>query len=238
MRSTRAVAIVAVLAGCSGGSGNGDAGGTGGATGGANGGSGGATGGAGTTGSGGRGGAAGSTGSGGTGGQVSCPFVAGPSCPFTACGGDLVGTWTVDSACHAPGGLEEVALLGCDDARISRSTIVASGTWTFGADMTYTRSVSQQETLEFTEPLSCDSSATACSNVSVRDYAATCTGTGCCSCTQVRPNRTSTDSGTYAVSGSTVTLTIGGTRLPYQYCVGGNTVTFSVQAGSSVGAHR
>ena len=41
-----------------------------------------------------------------------------------------------------------------------------------------------------------------------------------------------------AVSGSTVTLTIGANRLPYQYCVSGNTVTFSVQAGSSVGGHR
>jgi hypothetical protein len=130
------------------------------------------------------------------------------------------------------------ALLGCDDARFTRTTVVASGSWTFGSDMTYSRTISQQETFEFTEPISCDTSATDCNNVSVRDYPATCTGTGCCSCTQVRPNKTSTDAGTYAVSGSTVTLTIGANHLPYQYCVSGSTVTFSVQTGSFVGGHR
>jgi hypothetical protein len=235
---TRVVSLAALLAGCSGGSANGDAGGGAGGGSAGTGGTTGAAGGTGIGGSGGRGGAAGSTGNGGTGGQVSCPYVAGPSCPFTACGGDLVGTWTVDSACHAFSHLEEVAYLGCDSVRVTGAPIVASGTWTFGSDMTYTRTISQQETFEFTEPLSCDSSATDCSNVDVRDYAATCTGTGCCSCTQVRPNRTSTDSGTYAVSGSTVTLTIGANHLPYQYCVSGNMATFSLQAGSVIGAHR
>jgi hypothetical protein len=153
-------------------------------------------------------------------------------------GGDLVGTWTIDAACHTPGGLEASALFGCSDVRLTAATIVASGTWTFGSDGTYTRTISQQETFEFKEPLSCDSSATDCSSVDVPDYAATCTGTGCCSCTQVRPNKTSTDSGTYAVSGSTVTLTVQGVHLPYQYCVSENTVTFSLQAGSSLSGHR
>ena len=55
----------------------------------------------------------------------------------------------------------------------------------------------------------------------------------------MRPASTHTDSETYAVSGSTVTLTLaGGQTLPHPYCVSGNAVTLSLQAGSVTTAHR
>jgi hypothetical protein len=263
----RRVAVVMVLAAsCGGSSTHGGSGGMGGVTtdGGTGGGSGGggSHGGSGGVGSGGRGGTGGSAGRGGsgggpgsggsggtpgtggqgTGGRVTCPSVSQPTCSaFTACGGDLTGTWTIDGECYAPTHPIWVDILGCDNVQGTGVHITASGTWTFGSDLTFTRSITSQTTLEFNEPYTCDISATDCSNVQVLDYAATCTGTGCCSCTQVRPASTTSDTGTYSLSGSTVNVTsAGGNALPWPYCVNGNTLTLSYNSGGpeTITAHR
>jgi hypothetical protein len=222
------------VAGSSGAAGSGVAGAHGGAGGGA-----GARGGA--SGSGGTGGTSGSGGATGSGGRITCPSSSVPTCSFTACGGDLTGTWTIDGACYAPTHSILVDTLGCDYVEGTGVTITESGTWTFGSDLTYTRSVTAQTTLQFNLPYTCDISATDCSNVQVLDYAATCTGTGCCSCTQVRDPETTTDSGTYALSGATVNVTTtGGNAVPWQYCVNGNTLTIFYNGGGpeTITAHR
>jgi hypothetical protein len=253
MNLRRAAAVMMLAASCGGSSTHGGSGGMGGVvddagTGRGGSGTGGGSGAAGTGvagahggaggGAGARGGSVGTggtTGSGGTtgaGGRITCPASSVPSCAFTACGGDLTGTWTIDGECYAPTHSILVDILGCDNVEGTGVTITASGTWTFGSDMTYTNSVTAQTTLTFNEPYTCDISATDCSNVQVLDYAATCTGTGCCSCTQVRPAETSTEAGTYALSGSTVNMTAtGGFAVPWQYCVTGNTLTLFYNSG-------
>src|SRR5580765_7364159 len=72
----------------------------------------------------------------GTGGTAGAP----PNCPGgTACGGSVVGTWTVTSSCLALSGDMDVmfASLGCKTVPVSGSLHV-TGTWTANANGTYT----------------------------------------------------------------------------------------------------
>ena len=78
----------------------------------------------GTPGSGGAVSSGGSTGTGGAG--ASCPNV-------TACGGDVVGTWTVTSSCLKVSGNLDPSLVGagCASAPVT-GDLQVSGTWTAG----------------------------------------------------------------------------------------------------------
>ena len=133
-------------------------------------------------------------------------------------------------------------MLGCDDVDVTAARVTISGTWTFRSDMTYTRSLTVQTTLEFNAPLSCDCSVSDCASLDPGSYHSTCTGTGCCSCTQPQPQQTLNETGTYAVNGSSVKLTAsGGNPLDWQYCVTGNMLSLtyaSTLSNTTFSAHR
>src|SRR5262249_17897747 len=75
------------------------------------------------------------SGRGGGGGGASCSNV-------TACGGSVVGTWTVSSSCLRLGGTLDISNAGLDPSSCKNVTITGTlnvtGTWTANANGTYT----------------------------------------------------------------------------------------------------
>ncbi len=69
------------------------------------------------------------------------------------CGGSLTGTWTVSSSCESATDL--TGGNACPAATIDESQLVASGTLTFNADMTFVSNTSQSGTRRFSVPLDC-----------------------------------------------------------------------------------
>jgi hypothetical protein len=143
------------------------------------------------------------------------------------CGGDVVGTWKLTSACAVhppvPDGL-------CAAATVAHSSYEISGTATFGADLKYSIVANARATLEVTVPGSCltiGGVTTSCtqltpqvgSGVNVRCVES---GDGCL-CTFVQLPRDLGEMGTYTTSGSTLTETpAGGTPSSVGYCVAGD----------------
>ncbi len=170
-----------------------------------------------------------------------------------ACGGDIVGTWTVQGACTI-GSLATQTFGGSCPGATSSSAGTASGTITFNADMTYTAKITESgsETLEI--PSSCTMGAS-CSELQAAfqqtaaadgDAGLSLTGTcttvsSGCSCTISVPSTTDDESGTYSVSGDSLTLnTSQGTSSANigsgTYCVQGNTLhLISVSSSAGIG---
>ena len=166
-------------------------------------------------------GGGGGTGGGGTGGT------SGGGCGnVQPCGGDLVGTWTITSAClHAP----DTADPTCPGYSVSNVSGTETGTLMFAAGGTYTSNVSA--TASYTEmiPSSCIAPSVCADLPAVYTSlgaAATCTGTTTCVCSVAAASNGS-EAGTYAISGTTVTVTpTYGYPDAMAYCVQGNTVHF------------
>ena len=190
---------------------------------------------------------------GSVGGVASCSNV-------TPCGGDVVGTWNVTSSCLTVGGELNLSWLGvgCSSAPVTGSLHV-SGTWTAEADGTYSDNTTTTgtETLELLDScLSVSGTCTTCARLgaplaSVGYASVTCEedpniepspecGLGCtCSATidqaggiGVAPMFPSA-SGTYTVSGSTLTITAG--EQEYSYCVSGTTLILTPQSVGRTG---
>ena len=204
----------------------------------------------GSNGSGGNSSSGGSTGSGGnssTGGSSgSCTSV-------SACGGDVVGTWTVSSSClRLSSSNLDISLAGLDPTSCKNVTLTGSlqvtGTWTGNADNSYTDGTTTTGSADIELPsgclilsgtkITCDGiggplaglgfSNVTCSNAS--------SGGGCsCNATVQQsglPGVVSFNamaSGNYAKSGNT--LTIDG-MTPYSYCVSGSNMTWTPQTTS------
>jgi hypothetical protein len=172
-----------------------------------------------------------------------------PSCPnVTACGGSVVGTWTVASSCLSVSGNADLTNLGigCASAPVTGSLQV-SGTWTANANGTTSDRTTTTGTLQLALAAAClniSGTTTTCDGISgplqgLGFASASCTnaaGGGCtCSATvqqsawpgfisvQASPN------GNYSVSGNT--LTIDG-MAPYSFCVSGNMMTWTPQTTS------
>ncbi len=237
--STNTMVLALLLAGCSDDSGDSDdnpqaTGGIGAAaTGGA------ATGGAGATGTGG-GGATGTGGaatggvSGGT--EASCDNV-------VACGGDIVGTWTVSDSCVSLGGELDVSLqgLGCAIGTVTATTIEVSGTWTANADGTYTDNLTWTgtETIGLSpDCLNVSGTTTTCDRVGspmvglgyhqgLNYNSLDCVddpATGGCTCTGVIEQVQNAVGGTYTVDANTVTTSEG---MVFSFCVAGTELTMT-----------
>ena len=155
------------------------------------------------------------------------------------CGGDVVGTWLLDTVCSNEAVNDMVLAAQCGGNTERKATDV-SGTlaWfiTFNADMT-TTSGALMESFHSTQivPLSC-TAHTACADVDA-DFTgltsmATCTGTTTCTCdysgTLSLPNAT----GTWASSGTLLMLD-GDEGSPY--CVVGNRLHLTTAAPNLVG---
>ncbi len=200
-------------------------------------------------------GGGGTGGGGGIGGGANGDAGVNTSCPaFTACGGNIVGTWHYVSGC----GLFSSST--CASETFMTMTVAGSqATYTFGSGGAFSSTVSGSVNEMLRYALSCISGVTdagipqACADLqnlyrdiaaepdagsaTVRLTSATCSAGGnqTCDCalvlTYLSPQTTS---GSYTVSGNQVTVTItnpapdggvGGSESPVEYCVSGNTLT-------------
>lgn len=166
--------------------------------------------------------------------------------PFTACGGDVVGTWQLVSICDGTG---FAGIPGADCATIhgnpsfdSTTSLVfdAGGTYTttgqvqFSADESFNDACAQSTFME--------NASDACAGLTLIDAASSQTGVhfrcstsnGLCNC-RIAATVPQNTSGTYRVSGTAITLTpVAGTQTSTvttpldgtsQFCVQGTTVT-------------
>jgi non-reducing end alpha-L-arabinofuranosidase len=238
--SVSALATMMAITGCGGGSGS-DSGPGGTGKGGSS--SGGATGSGGISGNGGAssGGKQGTGGTPGSGGQGGTTTPA--TCPAgTTCGGNLVGTWTVNSSCLTLSGDIDGNQLYMGCAKIpATGSLKVTGTWTANANGSYTDKTTTTGSMTF--PLSQDcltvsSTPVECSKISSVFTAAgwstaTCaTEGGQCKCTATVEqkggigviNPWASDMGDYKVSGSTLNTD---EHIDYAYCVSGDTLTLT-----------
>jgi hypothetical protein len=186
-------------------------------------------------GTGGGGGGGGSGGGGGGTGGSSAPACTGT---FNACGGDPTGTWDVMASC-IEGNLVSAlnAQLGADYSACGNAYTAASvaltGSVTYGAG-NYNFDAAMEVVEAFAYTPACVSaisggtalSASVCSQLEqslngTAGTTATCTYATNCSCHAI-VSQTNTTSGTFTVSGSTITEDSG---TSYQFCVSGNTMT-------------
>jgi hypothetical protein len=142
-----------------------------------------------------------------------------------ACGGNIVGTWSAAASCANPAA---PMIPGCTTASVKDVNATASGTSTFNSDGTFTLDSTQSAMETLVIPNSCLMGAS-CSSLSAILSAglgdggttASCTSSSSeCDCTIGLPASTTKESGTYKVSGNTLTTTVsGGTPTSADYCV-------------------
>ena len=208
---------------------------------------------------GGSGGAAGS-GGGGSGGTNVDAAVGGGSCSFTACGGNLVGTWRFASSC---------GLLSCSQSQHIMTEQAGNGaTYVFGGDGTFSATASGSWSQTFRYPAGCIASSSdagtteACAALEERTRTAlqqidsgvplgpitfTCVvdGNQVCVCSEMYSfSSPLIQTGTYTTSGNQITVTITGSSFdagagdgvapaPSEYCVSGNTLTLRSMSGTA-----
>jgi len=211
-----------------------------------------------TAGAGGNGAGGGSGGGAGTNvdaaaGAISCD-------PFTACGGNIVGSWRLVSSCGS------VSSNGCPStARISAKTSVAQATYTFASDGAFTFTATGPLTEMLRYPLACLGAFTdagvpqACADTErafvaassqptdggVEVQSATCAAAGSetCACTAVLGYMSpQTTRGSYTTSGNQVTLVAAGSDVGApdagagsvtEYCVSGSTLALHIFSSAS-----
>jgi hypothetical protein len=168
------------------------------------------------------------------------------ACPSggAPCGGDVVGTWQVVTDC-AEGTQAPSAASGCSGASaVLRG--MGSGSLTFNPDGTASVALSLSETETELIPESClggDGATVDCSEfnssetVSSGTVTETCSpsGTGC-SCTLSIDVPTTNGAGTYATSGTTLTIAGTGATDTYSYCVSGDTLTMTADVDAGMGS--
>ena len=169
-------------------------------------------------------GGAGATGAGGAGGSATCASNA-------SCGGNIVGSWAIVQACS----IKTSVPPGCAEETHTASNQAQTGTIVFRADGTATETLRTTGTIVESSPPACLASAMeTCADVDARfkglvqsgsSYtAASCAdNAGTCVCTLMF-DTTSNVSGTYATSGSTLTVTSNGDGNVVSYCVTGSTL--------------
>jgi hypothetical protein len=155
------------------------------------------------------------------------------------CGGDVVGDWNIVGACITSAALENFDIgLDCPTATSSVTGLNVSGSASFNADLTYTRTQTLSATVQLTIPMSClmveggitltcaqfDQGLQQALAMQPGLYqSAHCAGSTTCSCTFILSPQTRSESGTYTTSGTTLTTTSStGATDADQYCVQGN----------------
>ena len=156
----------------------------------------------------------------------------GPTCAaVAACGGGVVGRWTITDTCAS---LDLGAVCG---GTTIQATLTFAGTQTFNADLTYAQVGSAGGTLTYHFPASCIGAQT-CAQVRDRILSAgspegmgflfqsaTCTSErGGCACDAILSNIPTNETGTYSTSGGTLTTVHDGTIDATPYCVNGDTM--------------
>lgn len=183
--------------------------------------------------------------------------------PFTACGGDLVGTWRLVSSCGS------VSSSPCPPSeRISFKSSVTQATYTFASDGTFTFAASGDLTEALRYPVACLSGITdagtpqACADIErafltttqtgdagtptvvVKSVSCSTAANDSCACTAVLTSPSAQTTGSYTTSDNQLTLAgsalDGGVRdagadSVWEYCVSGNTLTLHSSSSSSDG---
>jgi hypothetical protein len=182
--------------------------------------------------------------------------VASCSDPFTACGGDVTGTWTLGAFCIA--GSLDAALdtmladyPSCANAFSGSKMTTQSSVTYSGSNFTRTGSIQITGTMKVTpacyaEQISgatltaynCSPYGTVAATRIKGSETGTTTTLNCthdgtnCNCAMTYGKQIN-ETGTYSVTGSTITET-GGTNATYQYCVNGNQLAQSGTLGSGM----
>lgn len=158
--------------------------------------------------------------------------VAAIDCAFTACGGDLTGSWDIQGACiddpDAKNPLVEICPESTWDLQLD-----ATGSVTFDAAKTFTASINTGGKVHVVFPAKCapnfPGGLMTCAQLAMalnKDGTVTCTGTPAtnCDCTGPIEGKMETNTGTYEVSGSMLTMTDTGSTKPdvQSFCVKGN----------------
>jgi hypothetical protein len=139
-------------------------------------------------------------------------------CPaFTACGGNLVGTWDYSDGCVADPFKDFKSACPALTVMDEKGTVKGSVTFT---DKTVKRAGSVAYSATIVLPPSCVQGVP-CSTFNMKG--ATCTGSGTCNC-QVTGSDSIVDEDTYTVQGSKV-VTGGGNE--YDYCVMGSKLQYT-----------
>jgi hypothetical protein len=168
----------------------------------------------------------------------------GGTCGNTAaCGGNVVGTWTITSSCVSASA--SMVDTGCPTATASASNLTIDGSFTYNADGSYTSTASVSGSVRVSLPqscltsngvtITCDQVNQALQNDPTAGVTLSCTGSLSCTCTETISNETSTETGTYTTAAGVVTQTpAGGTASESDYCVKGTTMTQSPHASSTM----
>jgi len=162
----------------------------------------------------------------------------GGTCGTAPCGGDVVGNWQASSACIDEAALSMDFLAGvavsCPDASLGNVSMTPRGTIALTADMMFTTTLAGDSTLDVIFPAACINNASCAQLTTVLQQtivgtngitSATCAGSGACTCTFAYTIDTINDFGTWAASGTTLTLT-GASGAPEDspYCVQGSSL--------------
>lgn len=150
--------------------------------------------------------------------------VAAVDCSFAACGGDIVGDWSISGGCVDDGGNNGLSEL-CATATIDVD-FNTTGTVSFGADGSFSSNVANTGSLSLNLPKECLASlGGSCENFSSSFEQPCTTGAdGSCGCIIPADDNTAGDTGTYSVSGNALTMQSASSTTPdeLEYCVEGN----------------
>lgn len=178
---------------------------------------------------------------------VGCGGSSGGSCgTFTPCGGAIVGTWKVTTLCSD---FTSSTSATCSGETVSES-IQPTGTITFTGSGTYSVAVVMNGSAKFNYPSTCLSnlgmtcaqidSALQMTSATDAGISGSCSsGTaGSCTCNEKVTNASSSETGTYTTSGSSIAMISSSStseQEPTEYCVQGNRLTLhsTNTAGSS-----
>jgi hypothetical protein len=166
-----------------------------------------------------------------------------------SCGGNVVGTWSISNLCVQNAAAAAMGT-SCPQTQVDASGLMETGTITFNSDMTYASTATLSGTIRETLPSSCLMSqgvTVTCAQLNtelqtlVQAANSPFSGGSCaqassgCACSFQVASQTSTESGTYSVSGSTITtMPTGGTNSSETYCVQGSTLTLSSMSMSGM----
>lgn len=176
---------------------------------------------------------------------TSCGSSSGSCANSAACGGDIVGTWTIQSSCVSASASMFNDM--CPTATVSTSNFTIAGSVVYKADLTYSATSTMSGSATVHLPASCLTSGAVtltCDQlnqlIAAKPQAGVtvhCAGTSDCTCMETLTNAPSSASGTYTTTAAgllTETSSSDGTSDQSDFCVKGTTLTESPHPGSSM----
>ncbi len=154
-------------------------------------------------------------------------------CSFSACGGDIAGTWSVMGVCASVPDDADPWMGMCPDGEVDVS-LTLNGSITFADDGTFQKNFTSRGTVTFIVPSSCipalhGEAVADCSELDSADGEKTtvCSGDASATCTCVQTDdadKIDTEGGTYTTAGNTLTMTgeVDGTPESMSYCINGD----------------